>query len=58
MRFSGFLKIYLLILALILSGCAATAGDPDDETVGMSVAELYQAAKAKLKSKGGGFNAN
>ena len=51
MRFSGFLKIYLLILALILSGCAATAGDPDDETVGMSVAELYQAAKAKLKSK-------
>ena len=47
MRFSSLLNIFTLILALILTGCAAS-GDYDDETYGMSVSELYQEAKAKL----------
>lgn len=50
MRFSGFLNIFTLILALILSGCASSAGDVDDETYGMSVSELYSEAVAQLKN--------
>ena len=49
MRFTSLLNIFTLILALILTGCAAS-GDFDDETYGLSVSELYDEAKAKLKN--------
>ena len=49
MRFTRFFNILTLILTLVLTGCASS-GDIDDETVGLSVSELYQGAKAKLNN--------
>lgn len=47
MRFSRLLNLSALLLAAFLTGCAST-GDADDETYGMTVAELYQEAKKLL----------
>lgn len=50
MRARRFLLTTVLIIPLIITGCS-TLEDADDETSGMSVAELYQASKALLKDK-------
>ena len=53
MRFSSLFKLSALFLAAFLTGCASSSsgqGDPDDETYGMSVAQLYQEAKRLLTS--------
>ena len=47
MRFSSLLKLSALFFAAFLTGCASS-GDIDDETYGLTVAELYEEAKAKL----------
>ncbi len=49
MRFPGFLKLLLLSTALFLGACAAP-GDVDDETYGLSAAEIYQEARRQLKN--------
>ena len=48
MRFSHLLNLSALFLAAILTGCASS-GDMDDETYGMTVAELYKEAKTQLE---------
>ena len=47
MRFPSSLNLFALIFAAFLSGCA-TSVDHDDDTYGMTVAELYQEAKRLL----------
>ena len=49
MRFSSLFKLSALFLAAFLAGCASSGGI-DDETYGLTVAELYKEAKAKLTS--------
>ncbi|MDH5601229.1 MAG: outer membrane protein assembly factor BamD [Gammaproteobacteria bacterium] len=52
MRFSSLLNLSALFFAAFLTGCASSGpGDPDDETYGMPVAELYQEAKRLLTSE-------
>lgn len=51
MRFPSLLKLSALFFAAFLTGCASSgSGDVDDETYGMTVAELYQEAKRLLTS--------
>jgi len=47
MRFSSLLNLFILLLAAFLSGCASS-NNIDDETFGLSVAELYTEAKRQL----------
>lgn len=47
MRFPKLIPLFFLIFVSALTGCA-TSGDVDDETYGMTVAELYQEAKRLL----------
>lgn len=47
MRFTSLLKISVLFFAVYLTGCASS-GEVDDETYGLTVAELYEQAKEKL----------
>ncbi len=47
MRFPSLLNLSALIFAAFLTGCASS-GDIDDETYGMTVAELYEEAKRLL----------
>lgn len=49
MRFSSLLNLSALLLAAFLTGCAAS-GDIDDDTYGLTVAELYTEAKRLLTS--------
>ena len=47
MRFPSLLNLSALFFAAFLTGCASS-GNVDDDTYGMTVAELYQEAKALL----------
>ena len=47
MRFPRLLNLSFLIFSAFLTGCSTT-GDVDDDTVGLSVAEIYQEAKRLL----------
>lgn len=47
MRFSSLLNLHALIFAAFLTGCASSA-EIDDETYGLTVAELYEEAKSVL----------
>jgi len=47
MRFPSLLNLSALFFAAFLTGCASS-GNIDDDTYGMTVAELYQEAKALL----------
>jgi outer membrane protein assembly factor BamD len=47
MRFPSLLNLSALFFAAFLTGCASS-GNADDDTYGMTVAELYQEAKALL----------
>lgn len=47
MRFTSLLNLSALLFAALLTGCA-TSGDVDDDTYGMTVAQLYQEAKSLL----------
>ena len=51
MRFPSLLNLSALFFAAFLTGCASTGGDIDDETYGMTVAQIYQEAK-RLLTKG------
>jgi outer membrane protein assembly factor BamD len=50
MRFSSLLRLSALIFAVFLTACAAPSGG-EDETYGLTVAELYQEAKSLLNKK-------
>jgi len=47
MRHSSFFNVFVLIFVAFLSGCASS-GNVDDETYGMTVAEIYDEAKRLL----------
>ncbi len=47
MRFTSLLNLSTLVFAAFLTGCASS-GNINDETYGLTVAELYEEAKAKL----------
>ncbi len=49
MRFPSLLNLSALFFAAFLTGCASS-GNVDDDTYGMTVAELYQEAKALLNN--------
>lgn len=49
MRFTRLLNLSALLFAALLTGCASS-GDINDETYGMTVAELYEEAKSLLTS--------
>ena len=49
MRLSRLLNLSALLFAAFLTGCAST-GEADDETYGMTVAEIYQEAKKLLNT--------
>ena len=49
MRFTRFINLSALFFAAFLTGCASS-GDIDDDTYGMTVAELYTEAKRLLTS--------
>jgi len=49
MRFTSLLNLSALLFAAFLTGCASS-GDIDDDTYGMTVAELYEEAKSLLTS--------
>lgn len=48
MRFPSLLNLSALFFAAFLTGCASSGNVDDDDTYGMTVAELYQEAKALL----------
>ena len=50
MRFPSLLNLSALFFAAFLTGCASSGGNVDDETYGMTVAQLYQEAKRLLTS--------
>jgi len=47
MRFTSLINLSALLFAAFLTGCASS-GDIDDDTYGMTVAELYEEAKSLL----------
>ena len=49
MRFPSLLNLSALFFAAFLTGCASS-GDVDDETYGMTVAQIYEEAKRLLNS--------
>ena len=51
MRFPSLLNLSALFFAAFLTGCASSGGDIDDDTYGMTVAQIYQEAK-RLLGKG------
>ena len=50
MRLSSLLNLSALVFAAFLTGCASSGGDVDDDTYGMTVAQIYEEAKRLLTS--------